>query len=110
MSASGQQVAGLRRVDALPASAVSGLHARALFVDAGLGRLVGLEQRLRPARRRSARPAARSSSRGVLGLLVEGQPHAQAELGVVLEQRVGPGRPAALARSTVHGVVGRLPP
>ena len=28
---------------------------------------------------------------GVLGLLVDRQPHAQAELGVVFEQRVGPG-------------------
>ena len=38
-----------------------------------------------------------SSSRGVRGLRVDGQPHAEAELGVVLEQRVGPGRAAAVA-------------
>ena len=32
----------------------------------------------------------------VFVLLVDGQAHAQAELGVVFEQRVRPGRPAAL--------------
>jgi hypothetical protein len=46
---------------------------------------------------------------GVLDLLVERDAHAQAELGVVLEQRVGPGRAAALG-FTDQGVVGRLPP
>ena len=40
---------------------------------------------------------------GVLVLLVDGEAHAEAELGVVFEQRVGPGRSAAL----VVGAVGR---
>ena len=37
----------------------------------------------------------------VLILLVHGKPHAQAEFGVVFKQRIGPGRPAALA---IYGV------
>ena len=44
-------------------------------------------------------PASRFSSiAGVVDLLVDRQAEAQAELGVVLEQRVGPGGPAALPR------------
>ena len=83
--------------------------------------------RARAGRRsRPRRPASASSRaarqvvaelgrRGVaaacgVDLLVDGEPHAEAELGVVLEQRVRPGRAAAVARSRVHGVVGRLPP
>ena len=37
---------------------------------------------------------------GVFGVLVAGEPHAESELGVVLEERVGPCRPAPLG---VHG-------
>jgi hypothetical protein len=47
-------------------------------------------------------------ARGI-GQLVGGQTHAEAEFGVVLEQRIIPGRPAPSAL-VVYGVVGRLPP
>jgi hypothetical protein len=40
---------------------------------------------------------ARRAARGVIALLVEGEADAEAELGVVLEERVGPGRAAASA-------------
>ena len=46
----------------------------------------------------------------VVGLRVEREAHAQPELGVVLEQRVGPGRVRDPAAFTVQGVVGRLAP
>ena len=42
----------------------------------------------------TSRRAVASSSRAILVLLVDRQAQAQAELGVVLEQRVGPGRAA----------------
>ena len=49
-----------------PSVCLQGDDALALGRDAGLGRLVGLEQRLRPGCRRAGRRAARRSSRGLL--------------------------------------------
>ena len=50
-----------------------------------------------------------TSIAGVVGLLVEGEAHAEAELGVVLEERVDQAGPRP-SRLVVYGVVGRLPP
>ena len=51
----------------------------------------------------AVRPVPRSSSRRVVGLLVHRQAQAQAEFGVVLEQRIVPGRAAALRRWRCRG-------
>ena len=50
-----------------------------------------------PARSPTAGPSSARSRRASSHLAVEGEAHAEAELGVVLEQRVRPGRPAAVA-------------
>ena len=49
------------------------------------------------------RASSRNQSPGRSRTLVQGQPHAQAELGVVLEQRVGPGRAPARPRWSSRG-------
>ena len=70
--------------------------ALALRGDAGLAGLVGLEEALHQVVADLAGEAAHEARRLLL-VLVDGQPHAEAELGVVLEERVRPGRAAAVA-------------
>ncbi len=69
------------------------LHALALREDARLGGLIGVEdghgEFVADLRRQPPHQLLR-----VIVLLVDGQPHAHAELGVVFEQRVRPRRPA----------------
>ena len=74
----------------------------ALGEDALLGLLVGIQDGLRQflADLEAETP---DQFAGILVLLVDGQAQAQAEFGVVFEQRVGPRRSAAL----VVGAVGR---
>ncbi len=92
--ASGLSIAGEFRLE--------GLDALALGEDALLGFLVGVENGLRQFLA-DAEAEPPDQFAGVLVLLVDGQAHAQAELGVIFEQRVGPGRAAAF----VVGAVGR---
>ncbi len=70
--------------------------ALALGGDAGLGRLVGVDDRLDQAFTDLGRHLAKQLV-PLLLVLVDRQPEAEAELGVVLEQRVRPGRAAAVA-------------
>ena len=69
--------------------------AGSLELDLRLGILSAVEQ---PANELLADRGSEASHQlaGVVGLGVEGKAHAQTELGVVLEQRVVPGRPSAL--------------
>src|SRR4029079_13011856 len=64
----------------------------ALDLDAGLAGLIGFEQRGAEAAQDRPEPAQQLPR--VLRLLVQGDAHTEAELRVVLEQGVGPGRPA----------------
>jgi len=76
--------------------AAQGFHAGALGTDAGVGGLIGIEQFGGQGFADFGRQFNNQFA-GKFGLLVEGQAHAQAKLGVVFKQRVGPGRAAAFA-------------
>ena len=71
------------------------LHPLTLLVDLGLGLLRSPQQRRRQFVADGPRQP-RHQHLGKLLLLVERDSHAEAELGVVFKERVGPGRPAAL--------------
>ena len=68
----------------------------ALRLDPGFGGLIGSEQRGAEVAQRRSRGGA-TSSRAYSACLSRASAHAEAELRVVLEQRVGPGRPASVA-------------
>ncbi len=76
------------------------LHALALREDAFLGGLIGAQD-LNRELVADGRGHALHQFLGVVVLLVDGQPHAHAELGVVFEQRVRPGRTASFG---IHAV------
>jgi hypothetical protein len=84
-------------------------HPRTLGGELRLGRHGGGEQAVD---QRAVQIAAQALQQfaGEFAVLVDRQPEAHAELGVVLEERIRPGRAAAVRRSFVQGVVGRLPP
>ena len=79
-----------------------GQDALALLGDAGFGGLVGFEQ---CADQVFAQGGGQALDQvfGVFGELVDGQAHAQAEFGVVLEEGIGPDRTAALGVGAVGG-------
>ena len=88
-------------VDARRARRAARRRARAARAISGSVVLVGVEDRRRRGRRRARAPGARASSRGLRRVCASSaEAHAEAELGVVLEQRVVPGRPAARRRSS----------
>ena len=95
-SASAQQIARLGRRRA-PCSFVLEQLPRAARCASmpGFGGLVGREERSRQVVAQMPERAPDQLAR-IFRLLVQGQAHAQAELGVVLEERVGPGRAAAV--------------
>ena len=76
------------------------LHSLALREDAFLGGLIGA-QNFHSELIADGRSHPLHQLLGVVVLLVDGQAHAHAELGVVFEQRVRPGRPAPFG---VHAV------
>ena len=71
-------------------------HAIPLRVDLRLRGLRRLEQLTNPRSARAAGASAREQPLRLVALRVERHPEAQPELGVVLEERVRPGWPAAL--------------
>ena len=92
----GEQVSGVgaeRRRRRRASASRRRLDPLALEDDLGLGVLDGVEE---PADevRAELRGEALEQPAGVVGLGVEGEPHPEPELGVVLEQRVAPGRAA----------------
>ena len=91
------QLAGLRRDD--PLQSLPELDdSLPLDLDAGIGGLVGFEQRGTDVAQAGAETAHQLAR--VARLPVERHPHAEPELGVVLEERVGPGGAASVP---VHG-------
>jgi len=87
---------------------LEGRHAGALLFDALLAGLIGVKEGGGEIVADGGSQAlSQFLSEGVL--VVDGQAHAESELGVILKQGVGPGGTAAFG---VHGVsvVGRLPP
>ena len=71
-------------------------HACALCLNAGFFGLVSIEEFIHQLAANSFRLAFDQFA-GEFALLVHGQAHAQTELGVIFEQRVGPGRSAAIS-------------
>src|SRR5262249_49184510 len=74
-------------------------HAAALGLDAGLSGLVGRKdilEKLGVVGKGLVAGQLGQVLAGSLGELIHSQAHAETELGVVLEQRVGPGRAAAI--------------
>ena len=95
----GQQVAGFGVRDALQLG-LEGRHAGALLFDALLAGLIGVKEGGGEIVADGGSQAlSQFLSEGVL--VVDGQAHAESELGVILEQGVGPGGTAALG---VHRV------
>src|SRR5690349_5124817 len=88
-----EQVAGFGRVEAGEAL-FEDRDAAALGGDAFFGGLVGVDQVL-GERFADLEAEFPDQLAGVFGLFVGGEPHAEAELGVVLEQRIAPGGTAA---------------
>ena len=78
------------------------LHPAPLFHDAGLIRLVGSEQVLEQLRLELVTQLGQQHL-GLVNVLVDGKAEAQAELGIVLEQRVVPGRPPPFRVGRVGG-------